>query len=85
MQTLYENLTIAIDKEIINGEDVYRAYAFNAVSEQNVATCKCTRPNGAISVLFDELRKNANEKYRVESYGEFITPAKLEEIKEGEK
>ena len=82
---LYENLTIAIDKETESGNEIYRAYAFNSITEENVASCKCTRPEGAISGLFDMLRKDANEKYRAEIYGEFVTPAKLEEIKEGEK
>ena len=58
MTILYENLTIAIDQE----DDIFRAYAFNAVTEQNVATCKRSRKDGAVSGLFETLRKDANEK-----------------------
>jgi len=58
MKVLYENLTIAIDQE----GDIFRAYAFNAETEQNVATCKCSRKDGAVSGLFETLRKDANNK-----------------------
>lgn len=68
---LYENLSIAVENE----GDVYRAYAFNTVTGQNVATCKCTRLEGAVACIFGELRDDASDM--VKRYGEFITPAKL--------
>ena len=55
---LFENLTIAVEKE----GDVYRAYAFNSVTEENIASCKCDREGGAIAGLFDDLRTYATNK-----------------------
>jgi hypothetical protein len=77
MTILYENLTIAIDKE----GDIYRAYAFNSITEENVASCKCTRPEGAISGLFEDFRNEANRKAECENYVEFVKtePEKLME------
>ena len=49
---LFENLTIAVEKE----GDVYRAYAFNSVTEENIASCKCEREGGAVAGLFHDLR-----------------------------
>lgn len=55
---LFENLSIAVDKE----GDVSRAYAFNAVTEENIASCKCEREGGAIAGLFNDLRNDAIKK-----------------------
>ena len=49
---LFQNLTIAVEKE----GDIYRAYAFNSVTEENIASCKCEREGGAIAGLFHDLR-----------------------------
>ena len=57
---LLENLTIAVDKV----GDIYRAYAFNSVMEENIASCKCEREGGAISGLFDDLRTYATNKVK---------------------
>ena len=55
---LYENITIAVDKE---GE-VWMAYAYDAKTEQNISSCKCTREGGAIAGLFNDLRNEAIKK-----------------------
>ena len=55
---LFENLTIAVEKE----GDVFRAYAFNAVTEENIASCKCEREGGAVAGLFHNLKVYAIEK-----------------------
>lgn len=55
---LFENLTIAVEKE----GDIYRAYAFNSVKEENIASCKCEREGGAVAGLFHDLRIDATNK-----------------------
>jgi hypothetical protein len=55
---LFENLAIAVEKE----GDIFRAYAFNAVTEENIASCKCEREGGAIAGLFNDLRNVAINK-----------------------
>lgn len=55
---LFENLTIAVDKD----GDIFRAYAFNAVTEENIASCKCEREGGAVAGLFHDLRTYAINK-----------------------
>ena len=57
---LFENLTIAVDKD----GDIFRAYAFNAVTEENIASCKCEREGGAIAGLFHDLRTYAINKVK---------------------
>ena len=56
--TLFESLAIAVEKE----GDLFRAYAFNAVTEENIASCKCEREGGAIAGLFKDLRNIAINK-----------------------
>lgn len=55
---LFENLTIAVEKE----GDIFRAYAFNAVTEENIASCKCEREGGAVDGLFHDLKVDAINK-----------------------
>lgn len=50
---IIEDVSIGVAKE---GE-IYRAYAYNSKTEENIAICKCDRRYGAISGLFEELRK----------------------------
>ena len=57
---LFENLTIAVDKD----GDIFRAYAFNAVTEENIASCKCEREGGAVAGLFHDLRTYAINKVK---------------------
>lgn len=61
---LFENLTIAVDKE----GDVYRAYAFNSVMEENIASCKCEREGGAVAGLFHDLKIDAINKVESHDY-----------------
>ena len=55
---LFENLTIAVNKE----DDIYRAYAFNSATEENISYCKCSREGGAVSGLFHNLKIDAINK-----------------------
>ena len=55
---LFENLTIAVEKE----GDLFRAYAFNVVTEESIASCRCERQGGAIAGLFKDLRNIAINK-----------------------
>ena len=57
---LFENLTIAVDKD----GDIFRAYAFNSATEENIASCKCEREGGAIAGLFHDLRIDATNKVK---------------------
>ncbi len=52
---LFENLTIAVEKE----GDIFRAYAFNAVTEQNIKSVKYIDRENAITALFHELGNEA--------------------------
>ena len=55
---LFQNLSMAVEKD----GDIFRAYAFNSVTEENIASCKCEREGGAISGLFHDLRIHAINK-----------------------
>ena len=52
---LFENLAIAVEKE----GDTFRAYAFNAVTEQNIKSVKYIDRENAITALFHELGNEA--------------------------
>ena len=52
---LFENLAIAVEKE----GDIFRAYAFNAVTEQNIKSVKYIDRENAITALFHELGNEA--------------------------
>ena len=52
---LFEKLTIAIEKE----GDIFRAYAFNAVTLDNVEYYKADNKEDAVAGLFDILKATA--------------------------
>lgn len=59
---LFENITIEVDKE----GDIYRAFAYDSATGENIETVKCDRIGGAIGGIFTELRSIANEKSKKE-------------------
>lgn len=58
---LYENMAIGVEQE---QSGLFRAYAFNSVTEQNVATAKHPDKDSAIRLLFSTLREDAIEAMR---------------------
>lgn len=58
---LYENMAIGVEQE---QSGLFRAYAFNPVTEQNVATAKSSDKYSAIRLLFSTLREDAIEAMR---------------------
>lgn len=52
---LFENLTIAVEKE----GDIFRAYAFNAVTLDNVGYFKADNTEDAVAGLFELLKATA--------------------------
>lgn len=58
MKTLFKNLTICVEKE----GAYYRAYAFNAQTDECVASAKSTSEYYAANLLFMTLREGGLEK-----------------------
>ena len=58
---LYESLAIGVEQE---AGGIYRAYAFNPQTEQNISTAKHPDRNVALVLLFSALRDDAIEATR---------------------